>query len=99
MAWYRDYRCKHWTMFKDYENNVQYGIGEDKNWVELQPIKFPNQKRDTSIFAYANQPIDKFLENELSANTPKPVLWTIITVFLMIFTTTGVIFLISNYEW
>lgn len=71
----------------------------DLNENGLQPIKFPNQKRDTSIRAHANQPIDKFLENELSANTPKPVLWTIITVFLMIFTTTGIIFLISNYDW
>ena len=30
--WYRDYRCKYWTMFKDYENNIQYGIDENKNW-------------------------------------------------------------------
>lgn len=32
MAWYRDFRCKNWTMFRDYQNNIQYGIGEDNKW-------------------------------------------------------------------
>lgn len=49
----------------------------------LKPIQFPNQDRDSQIRLHANQPINKFLEDELEDNTPHPVIWTIVTIVIM----------------
>lgn len=50
---------------------------------KLKPIQFPNQDRDSQIRLHANQPINKFLEDELEDNTPHPVIWTIVTIVIM----------------
>ncbi len=50
----------------------------------LIPIKFPNESRDQTIRLHANQPINIFLKNELQANTPHPIIWTVITLLIMI---------------
>ena len=59
--WYRDYRCKNWTMFKDYENNIQYGIDGSKNWVKSQPIKFP---KANSEYLASEEEVEKSLRKE-----------------------------------
>lgn len=50
----------------------------------LKPIQFPNQSRDKQIRLHKNQPIKVFLQDELESNTPHPVIWTIITIVIMI---------------
>lgn len=57
----------------------------------LIPIKFPNESRDQKIRLHANQPIDEFLKNELQANTPHPIIWTVITLIIMILISTLII--------
>jgi len=48
-------------MFKDYENNIQYGIDGSKNWVKSQPIKFP--KVDSEYLA-SEEEVEKALRKE-----------------------------------
>lgn len=64
----------------------------------LKPIQFPNQKRDEQIRLHKNQPIDKFLANELEANTPHPIIWTIITALIVIVIGVSGIALILNFD-
>jgi hypothetical protein len=91
-----------------YKRTIWYGIPDkfdttfyaDLSTNGLQPIQFPNQSRDKQIRLHANQPIAKFLENELQANTPHPILWTVIT--LVIVTAVGLVWLLifnSLKEW
>lgn len=63
----------------------------------LKPIAFPNEPRDKQIRLHKNQPIAVFLKDELKANTPHPVAWTIITMLFMIAAGTGGVLLIQ-YE-
>ena len=58
--WYRDYRCKYWTMFKDYENNIQYGIDENKNWYSGEIV---NNKTNSEYLA-SDEEIEKALRKE-----------------------------------
>lgn len=58
--WYRDYRCKYWTMFKDYENNIQYGIDESKQWYSGEIV---NNKTNSEYLA-SDEEIEKALRKE-----------------------------------
>ena len=58
--WYRDYRCKNWTMFKDYENNIQYGIDGSKNWYSGEIV---NNKTNSEYLA-SDEEIEKALRKE-----------------------------------
>lgn len=60
MAWYRDYRCKYWTMFKDYENNIQYGIDENKQWYSGEIV----HKKVNSEYLASDEEIEKGLRKE-----------------------------------
>lgn len=50
----------------------------------LQPIKFPGESRDKQIKLHKNQPIKAFLKNELDANSPHPIFWSIMTTLIII---------------
>lgn len=58
--WYRDYRCKNWTMFQDYENNIQYGIDESKNWYSGEIVN----KKTNSEYLASNEEVEKALRKE-----------------------------------
>ena len=58
--WYRDYRCKYWTMFKDYENNIQYGIDESKRWYSGEIV----HKKVNSEYLASDEEIEKALRKE-----------------------------------
>ena len=60
--WYRDYRCKNWTMFKDYENNIQYGISECKEWIEPETIEYPKSE---SEYLASEEEVEKALRKEV----------------------------------
>lgn len=84
-----------WTGIPDNITTTFYG---DLSTNGLQPIKFPNQKRDKIIRLHANQPIKKFMENELKANTPKPIMWVLLTILILIIITLGLIVLFIKIE-
>lgn len=57
----------------------------------LKPIQLPNQSRDKQIRLHKNQPIKVFLQDELESNTPHPIIWTIITIVIMIVVALGTV--------
>lgn len=59
--WYRNYRYKNWTMFKDYENNIQYGISECKEWIEPETIEYPKSE---SEYLASEEEVEKALRKE-----------------------------------
>lgn len=70
-----------WRGVPDKFQTTFYADLSDKGFA---PVQFPNQKRDEQIRLHENQPIKTFLGDELKANTPHPIIWSIVTIIIMI---------------
>ncbi len=84
------------TIWEGVPNKFKTTFYADLSDKGLVPIKFPNESRDRQIIFHSDQPINKFLKNELKANTPHPIIWAVITLAIMILISSLIIVIVVN---
>jgi hypothetical protein len=82
------------TIWEGVPDEIKTTFYADLSAKGLMPIKFPNESRDERIRLHTNQPINVFLNNELQANTPHPIIWGTVTFLIMILSSVLIVWLI-----